>query len=68
MARVGLQIIEGEKNELSIKEIFIKMISENFEYFPSLFEIQQGICMAFEQQMASKILNKKDLSEEEKNK
>ena len=40
MARVGLDILEGEKNECSRKEIFIKMISENFEYFPSLFEIQ----------------------------
>ena len=39
MARVGLQILEGEKNKFSRKKIFIKMISENFEYFPSLFEI-----------------------------
>ena len=39
LARVGLKINEQEINELSRKEIFIKMISENFEYFPSLFEI-----------------------------
>jgi len=43
--RVGLKL---EKNKIRLKnKIFIEMINQKFYYFPSLLEIQKGICLGF---------------------
>jgi len=44
---VGLEIGTGEANMKSRKQIYLEMLKQNFEYFPSLQEILQGICIAF---------------------
>ena len=56
-------ILSGQENErhYTVKN-FIGMINQNFEYFPSIFEIQQGIEKAFEQNLKNKFLNKQNLS------
>ena len=56
-AKVGLEIGEGEIQMKSRKQIYIEMIQQKFEYFPSLQEILQGICIAFKKFSKENILN-----------
>jgi hypothetical protein len=55
--KVGLEIAEGESLMKSRKQIYIEMLQQKFEYFPSIQEILQGICDAFQEFLKSNILN-----------
>ena len=37
--KVGLEIVEGESKMKSRQLIYIEMIQQDFEYFPSILEI-----------------------------